>query len=72
MISSAALPPLRWLVLAQTQNTMYAEGYDYVPHYSAMSGQIVGSLPVGIETLLDRSESPCIAAEGSCGLRETS
>jgi hypothetical protein len=33
---------------------MTGEGYDYVPHYSAMSGDIVGSLPVGIETCRNR------------------
>lgn len=33
-----------------SQSTMTGEGYDFVPHYSAMSGNIVGSLPVGIET----------------------
>jgi hypothetical protein len=27
---------------------MYGEGYDYAPQYTAMSGDIVGSLPVGI------------------------
>jgi hypothetical protein len=49
---------LQWMVGSNpfAQSTMYGEGYDYVPHYSAMSGQIVGSLPVGIETLLDHDE----------------
>jgi hypothetical protein len=32
------------------QSTMYGEGYDYQPQYSAMSGDIVGSLPVGIKS----------------------
>lgn len=32
------------------QSLMYGEGYDYSPLYSAMSGQIVGALPVGIDT----------------------
>jgi hypothetical protein len=46
---------LQWIVGCNPfgQSTMYGEGYDYVPHYSAMSGQIVGSLPVGIETFLN-------------------
>lgn len=30
------------------QSTMYGEGRDYTPLYSAMSGDIVGALPVGI------------------------
>jgi hypothetical protein len=29
---------------------MYGEGYDWTPLYSVRSGQIVGALPVGIET----------------------
>ncbi len=36
------------------QSTMTGEGHDFVPHYSAMSGDIVGSLPVGIETYRNR------------------
>ena len=33
---------------------MYGEGYDYSPQYSAMSGDIAGGLPVGIETRAER------------------
>ena len=36
------------------QSTMYGEGYDYAPQYSAMSGDIVGSLPVGVKSLGNR------------------
>ncbi len=32
------------------QSIMYGEGYDYAPQYTAMSGDITGSLPVGIQT----------------------
>lgn len=32
------------------QSLMYGEGYDYAPQYTAMSGDMVGSLPVGIQT----------------------
>ncbi len=32
------------------QSLMYGEGYDYAPQYTAMSGDITGSLPVGIQT----------------------
>ena len=44
---------LEWVVGGNpfAQSTMTGEGYDFVPHYTAMSGEIVGSLPVGIETL---------------------
>lgn len=30
------------------QSCIYGEGYDYAPQYTAMSGDIVGSIPVGI------------------------
>jgi hypothetical protein len=33
---------------------MCGEGYDYTPQYSAMSGNMVGALPVGIQTCMDR------------------
>ncbi|UCG59315.1 MAG: glycoside hydrolase family 9 protein [Phycisphaerales bacterium] len=36
------------------QSTMYGEGHDYAPQYTAMSGDMVGSLPVGIQTHFDR------------------
>ena len=47
---------LEWVVGGNpfAQSTMTGEGYDFVPHYTAMSGDIVGSLPVGIETLRNR------------------
>jgi hypothetical protein len=32
------------------QSLMYGEGHDYAPQYTALSGNIVGSLPVGIQT----------------------
>lgn len=32
------------------QSLMHGEGHDYSPLYSAMSGHIVGALPVGIDT----------------------
>ncbi len=37
-----------------SQSLMYGQGYDFAPQYSAMSGDIVGSLPVGIETHFER------------------
>jgi hypothetical protein len=36
------------------QSLMYGEGYDYTPQYTAVSGDIVGSLPVGIQTNIHR------------------
>lgn len=35
------------------QSTMWGEGYNYAPQYTAMSGDIVGSLPVGIQSRAD-------------------
>lgn len=32
------------------QSLMFGEGHDYAPQYTAMSGDIVGSLPVGMQT----------------------
>jgi len=36
------------------QSTMYGEGYDCAPQYTARSGDIVGSLPVGMKSLGNR------------------
>lgn len=38
------------------QSLMFGEGYDYAPQYTAMSGDMVGSLPVGIQTRQERDE----------------
>jgi hypothetical protein len=42
---------LQWVVGRNpfVQSLMWGEGYDYAPQYTAMSGDIVGSLPVGIQ-----------------------
>ncbi len=47
---------LQWVVGRNPfgQSTMYGEGYDYAPQYTAMSGDMTGSLPVGIQSALDR------------------
>jgi hypothetical protein len=36
------------------QSLMFGEGRDYAPQYTAMSGDMVGSLPVGIQTRENR------------------
>jgi hypothetical protein len=36
------------------QSLIYGEGYDYAPQYTAMSGDIVGSFPVGVQTWGER------------------
>ncbi len=47
---------LEWVVGRNpfSQSLMYGEGYDYAPQYTAMSGDMVGSLPVGIQTSRDK------------------
>ena len=43
---------LQWIVGRNpfAQSTMFGEGYDYMKQYSQLSGDIVGSLPVGMQT----------------------
>jgi hypothetical protein len=47
---------LEWVIGRNpfVESTMWGEGYDYAPQYTAMSGNIVGSLPVGIQTHRNR------------------
>ncbi|MDP4224592.1 MAG: glycoside hydrolase family 9 protein [Bacteroidota bacterium] len=47
-----ALNQLEWIAGRNpfSQCTMYGEGYDYPPLYTPSSGDIVGALPVGIQT----------------------
>jgi hypothetical protein len=51
-----ALDQLEWIAGRNpfSQCTMYGEGYDFPPLYTPSSGDIVGALPVGIQT---RSEN---------------
>ena len=46
---------LQWVVGRNpfAQSAMYGEGHDYAPQYTAMSGDMAGSLPVGIQTKYD-------------------
>ena len=43
---------LEWVIGRNpfSQSTMWGEGYDFPPLYSVMSGDMVGGLPVGIQT----------------------
>jgi len=43
---------LEWIIGRNpfAESTMYGEGYDFVPLYSPSSGDMVGGLPVGIQT----------------------
>ncbi|MEK0314766.1 glycoside hydrolase family 9 protein [Cohnella sp. 56] len=47
-----AVRQLEWTVGRNpfAQSLMYGEGYDFTPQYTAMSGDLCGSLPVGIQT----------------------
>ena len=51
-LSSLSQEQVQWVLGRNpfVQSTMWGEGYDYAPQYSAMSGDLVGSLPVGIQT----------------------
>lgn len=55
-LAKLALHQLEWIVGRNpfSQSTMYGEGYDFPPLYTPSSGDIVGALPVGIQT---RAES---------------
>lgn len=46
---------LEWTLGANPfcQSLMYGVGHDFAPQYTAMSGDITGSLPVGIQSRLD-------------------
>jgi Glycosyl hydrolase family 9/Cellulase N-terminal ig-like domain len=43
---------LAWIIGRNpfAQSTMWGEGYDFTPLYSPLSGDMVGALPVGIQT----------------------
>jgi hypothetical protein len=55
-LADLAQRQLEWAVGRNpfAQSIIYGEGHSFAPHYSAMSGQIVGSVPVGIETRGDK------------------
>lgn len=47
-----AMHQLEWIIGRNpfSQSTMYGEGYDFSPLYTPSSGDMVGALPVGIES----------------------
>lgn len=57
-LADLAQKQLQWVVGRNpfVQSTMYGEGYDYAPQYTAMSGDMVGSLAVGIQTRGDEDK----------------
>ena len=52
-----------------TQSLMYGEGYRFAAQYSAASGNLVGGLPVGIQTHFNRDE-PYWSAENCYNWKE--
>jgi hypothetical protein len=50
-----ATQQLEWIIGKNpfAASTMWGEGYDFTPLYSPSSGEIVGSLPVGIQTRIE-------------------
>jgi hypothetical protein len=54
-LASLAERNLEWVVGRNpfVESLMWGEGYDYAPQYTSMSGDIVGSLPVGIQSHRD-------------------
>jgi hypothetical protein len=51
------------------QSTMYGVGHDYAPQYTAMSGDMVGSLPVGIQTHFE-GDAPYWPADNCYNFKE--
>jgi len=53
--ANLALHQLEWIAGRNpfSQSTMFGEGYDFPPLYTPSSGDIVGALPVGIQTHSD-------------------
>ena len=47
---------LEWIIGRNpfAQSTMWGEGHDFTPLYTVLSGDIVGGLPVGIQTHGDK------------------
>jgi hypothetical protein len=54
-MQSIAQSQLEWVVGKNpfSQSLMYGEGYNFSPQYAAFTGDVVGGLPVGIQTKLD-------------------
>lgn len=70
-LASLLQQELEWVIGRNpfVESTMWGEGYDYAPQDTAMSGDLVGSLPVGIETLRD-GDAPYWPAENCHNWKE--
>jgi len=62
---------LQWVVGRNpfVQSLMFGEGYDYAPQYTITSGDMAGSLPVGIQTSVD-SDKPYWPADSCYNYKE--
>ena len=69
--ASLAQHQLEWVIGRNpfSQSTMWGEGYDFAPQYSVMSGDMVGGLPVGIQTKGD-SDVPYWPVQNSWTYKE--
>jgi len=54
-MKSIAQSQLEWVVGKNPfgQSLMFGEGYDFSPQYAVFTGDVVGGLPVGIQTRAD-------------------
>jgi Glycosyl hydrolase family 9./N-terminal ig-like domain of cellulase. len=50
-------------------STIYGDGYDYPPLYGAYAGDVVGAVPVGIETF-ENDDEPYMPMQNNCTYKE--
>ena len=50
-------------------STIYGDGYDYPPLYGGYSGDVVGAVPVGIETF-ENDDEPYMPMQNNCTYKE--
>ena len=50
-------------------STIYGDGYDYPPLYGAFAGDVVGAVPVGIETF-ENDDEPYFPMQNNCTYKE--
>lgn len=50
-------------------STIYGDGYDYHPLYGAYAGDVVGAVPVGIETF-ENDDEPYFPTQNNCTYKE--
>jgi hypothetical protein len=62
---------LEWIIGRNpfSESTMYGEGYDFTPLYTPSSGDMVGGLPVGIQTK-DENDVPYWPVQGMWTYKE--